>query len=72
MRRLKITEQYACDTENEAHEEISKFKAEQDEKGYVLEKAGCTYKTKKAKGEVIGEAWIVDVTKTYGGVWDEF
>ena len=52
MRRLKITEQYACDTENEAHEEISKFKTEQDEKGYVLEKAGCTYKTKKPKGEV--------------------
>ena len=72
MRVLKVSEQYACDTENEARDAIDHFKEQQDEKGYVLGKAGYTYKTKKAKGEIIGEQWIVDVTKVYGGVWDEF
>ena len=31
-----------------------------------------TYKTKKAKGEIIGEVWVCKITKILGGVWDDY
>ena len=30
------------------------------------------YKTKKAKGEIIGEVWVCKITKILGGVWDDY
>lgn len=71
MMLLKVSEQYACDTEDEAREMIDKFKDGQDEGNYTLGKAGYTYKTKKAKGEIIAEKWVLDVTKIFGGIWDD-
>lgn len=68
---LKVSEQYKCDSEDLAKRTIDEFKEQQTEKGYTLSKAGYTYKTKKSKGEVIVECWVVDVTMTYGGVWDD-
>ena len=71
MRILKQTEEYRADTEEEAKEIMEKFRAEAPAKGYTLGASGYTYKTKKAKGEIIDEAWVVKVVKIIGGVWDE-
>lgn len=71
MKRLKITEEYRAYTEEEAINTIAKARALQEEGGYVLGANGYKYKTKKSKGQIIGEAWVVTMTKIYGDVWDE-
>ena len=43
-----------------------------EENGYVLGASGYTYKTKKAKGEIIGEVWVTSIKKVLGGVWDDY
>ena len=69
-RVLKITREIVVDTEEEAVATLDKARKEAGEKGYILEKYGHTYKTKKAKGEIIAEAYLVRYTETYGGIWD--
>ena len=71
MRILKQTEEFRADTEDEAKLVMEKFREEAKEKGYTLGASGYTYKTKKAKGEIIDEAWVVKIVKVIGGVWDE-
>ncbi len=71
MRILKQTEEYRADSEEEAIAVIESYKKDAEEKGYILGASGYTYKTKKAKGEIIDEAWVVKVTKILGGVWDD-
>jgi hypothetical protein len=71
MKILKQTEEYRTDSEEEAIAVIESYKKDSEEKGYVLGASGYTYKTKKAKGEIIDEAWVVKVTKILGGVWDD-
>ena len=70
MRLLKVTEEYCADYELEAREAIENFRKESLEKGYVLGACGFTYKDKKSRGEIIGEAWVVKVVKIYGKVWE--
>ena len=69
-RILKITKEIAVDTEEEAVKVLDNARNKANNEGYLLEKWGYTYKTKKAKGEIIAEAWLVRYTETYGGVWD--
>ena len=71
MKRLKITEEYRAYTEEEAINAIAKARALQEEGGYVLGANGYKYKTKKQKGQIVGEAWVVNIKKVIGGVWDE-
>ena len=71
MKILKQTEEYRTDSEDEAIAVIESYRKDAEEKGYVLGASGYTYKTKKAKGEIIDEAWVVKVTKILGGVWDD-
>lgn len=71
MRLLKQTEEYLTESEQEAISLIETYRQDAQEKGYVLGANGYTYKTKKAKGEIIAEVWVVKVTKILGGVWDE-
>lgn len=71
MKLLKQTEEYRTDSEEEAIHVIESYKKDAEEKGYILGASGYTYKTKKAKGEIIDEAWVVKITKVIGGVWDE-
>lgn len=71
MKILKQTEEYRTDSEEEAIAVIESYKKDAEEKGYILGASGYTYKTKKAKGEIIDEAWVVKVTKILGGVWDD-
>ena len=72
MRLIEQTEKYVADSEQEAIGLIEHFRQDAAEKGYVLGKGSYTYRTKKAKGEIIGEAWVVTIKKVLGGVWDEF
>lgn len=72
MKVLKQVEQIRVETEIEAQELIKTAKEKQNEEGFLLKKAGYEYKTKKSKGEIIGECYIVSLTKEFGGVWDEF
>ena len=71
MKLLKQTEEHRTDSEEEAIRVIESYKKDAEEKGYILGASGYTYKTKKAKGEIIDEAWVVKITKVIGGVWDE-
>ena len=72
MRLIEQTEKYVVDSEEEAIKVIQNFKKDAESKGYILGKSGYDYKTKKAKGEIIGEALVVTIKKVLGGVWDEF
>ena len=55
MKILKQTEEYRTDSEEEAIAVIESYKKDAEEKGYILGASGYTYKTKKAKGEIIAE-----------------
>lgn len=71
MKKLKVTEEFRAYTEEEAIDAINKARAQQEVGGYILGANGYKYKTKKAKGEIIAEAWIVSMTKIFDEVWDE-
>lgn len=70
MRLYKVTEEYVADSEQEAISLIESYRKDAQDKGYTLGACGYTYKTKKAKGEIIGEIWITKITKILGGIWD--
>lgn len=69
MIRIKTTEEYRVDTENEAKAEMEKFRQGQAEGGYILSFCGYTYKEKKLKGEVIDSGYLIKVIKTHNGFW---
>jgi hypothetical protein len=68
---LETTQKYRVDSEEQAKDLIEQFRAQAKEKGYVVKKAGYEYKTKKAKGEIIAEAWVVSVTQVFGELWED-
>lgn len=70
MKILKVTEEYRADSENEAKELMEHIRAKAAEEGYEVGANGYTYKNKKAKGEIIDEAWVVKVVKSYNSVWE--
>ena len=71
MKLLKVTYEHRAYTEEEAKDAINTFRTEAKEKGYVVGAAGYTYKSKKKKGEVVAEAWVVKCVAIYNTVWDE-
>lgn len=68
---LETTQKYSVDSEVKAKDMIEAFRAQAEEKGYTVKKAGYEYKTKKAKGEIIDERWVVSVTQVFGSLWEE-
>lgn len=72
MRLIEQTEKYVVDSEEEALKVVQTFKQNAQDKGYLLGSSGYTYKSKKAKGEIIGEVWVVTIKKVLGGVWDDY
>jgi hypothetical protein len=72
MKKLKITEEFKAYTEEEAIQALNDLRANQNKEGYTLGANGYKYKTKKAKGEIIGEVWVCKITKIFGGVWDDY
>ncbi len=72
MRLIERTEKYVVDSEEEAIKLIQNAKEDATNNGYILGASGYTYKTKKAKGEIIGEVWVTSIKKVLGGVWDDY
>lgn len=70
MKKLEVTEKYRAYSEEEAKDFLEKIKAEAAANGYTVKKNGYEYKTKKAKGEIVDEAWICTCTKIYNEVWE--
>ena len=70
MRLLKSTEEYVCSSEEEAKLEMEKIRSGAGN-GYLVGSMGYTYKTKKSKGEIIGEVWILKVQKVFGEIWED-
>lgn len=70
MRLIKTTEEYIANSEAEAIAIIQNYRTDAEEKGYKLGACSYTYKTKKAKGEIIDECWVTKITKILGGIWD--
>lgn len=71
MKLLKVTYEHRTYSEDDAKNAIIKFRAEAQEKGYKVGAAGYTYKTKKKKGVVVAEAWVVKCVAIYDEIWDE-
>lgn len=61
----KITEVYKVDTENEANSFIEEETKKASEKGYKLTKVENKYKTKKSKGEIESEWYVVTIEKNF-------
>lgn len=70
MRLLKETIELRANSEAEAKQIIEEYREQANEKGYVIGAAGYTYKTKKSKGEIIGEAWICKIVMQFGEIWE--
>ena len=60
--RMKTTDVWQVDTEEEAMEMIEEAKDKQTEGGYTLTKSGYVVKTKKSKGEIT-DMWMVVTTE---------
>ena len=56
--------------EIDSFEEMEKIRSGAGD-GYLVGSMGYTYKTKKSKGEIIGEVWILKVQKIYGEIWED-
>ena len=68
---LETTTKYRAESETQAKEMIEQIRNEASTKGYIVKKAGFEYKTKKAKGEIVAEAWVVSVTQIFGDIWED-
>ena len=52
------------------HLEIEDYRKDAREKGFTIGSAGYIYKTKKAKGEIIGELFLTKISLVYGELWE--
>ena len=71
MRTYKDTIEIICFTEEEAKQVIESYRQNAKEKGFTIGSAGYTYKTKKSKGELIGELWLTKISMIFGDLWEE-
>lgn len=70
MKLLTMTTEHRAYTEDEAKDAINDFREKAKAEGYIVKSAGFTYKTKKSKGEIVGEAWIVKCVAIYNDIWE--
>lgn len=71
MTLYKKTEELITLSENEAKETIETYRQKAREEGFQITAAGYTYKTKKAKGQIIDEVFLVKIQMTYCSLWGE-
>lgn len=62
---MKETKTYRVDTENEAIQMIEDYREKAKSEPYEVNKAGYVKKSKKQKGEIIDEYFIVDISFLY-------
>lgn len=70
MKLLKTTIEARAYSEEEAKNFIDEFRVNAAHDNYTVGANGYTYKTKKAKGEIVDEAWIVKCVKIHDEIWD--
>lgn len=63
--KMKETEVYRVDNEEEAVQMINEYKDRQLTEAYTLTKSGYVLKTKKSKGEIIDTWAVVTIEKTF-------
>lgn len=71
MRLLKETKEFKAETEAEAKAIVEKFQADGLEKGFSVIKWSADYKTKKSKGEIIADGWLLKITIGISDFWEE-
>lgn len=71
MRLYKETIEQICSTEEEAKNLIEEYRTQARQKGYTIGSASYTYKTKKAKGEIVDSRYLTKITCIYSDLWDE-
>lgn len=71
MRLLKETKEFKAETEAEAKAIVEKFQADGLEKGFSVIKWSADYKTKKSKGEIIADGWLLKITIGINDFWEE-
>ena len=69
MMMLKVTEEWRCDSKNEAEAFIKAQREKGSENNYDVLKAGYVHKEKKSKGEIIDSCEVVTIVKEYATVW---
>lgn len=62
---LRDTVMIKVPTEEQAVQLIEEFKQKQGEEGYIISKSGYVLKTKKAKGEIVDQWYVVTCQKDY-------
>lgn len=70
MKVLKETIELRAYSEQEARDYIDTFRTKAGVDGYIAGAASFTYKTKKKKGEVVSDGYLVKVTKIFNDFWD--
>ena len=70
MIKLKSTEEWRVNTEDEAKTAMENFRQSAATEGYEISSIGYTFKQKKAKGDIIDEAYVIKVVKKYASVFD--
>lgn len=70
MLRLEVTEKWRVESQEEAEAFIKASREAGPKEGYDLTKASYTHKEKTAKGEVVDECEVVQLTKVYNTVWN--
>lgn len=68
---LKEIKSYRFDTEEEVTTFLEELKVEAETKGYQIGSYKSTKKVKKAKGEIIAECTVLDVTFIYADLWED-
>lgn len=68
---LEITQKIKAHSESAAQKIVDAFREESSEKGYSIKKASIDHRTKKSKGEIIDELWLVTITQVFGELWEE-
>lgn len=61
VQKIKETISWRVNDESEAIELIEDYKAKQFTDGYTVNKSGYVLKTKKSKGEIIDQYYIVSI-----------
>ena len=71
MRTYKEATEIICFSEEEAKQVIENYREDAKKKGFTVGSAGYTYKTKKSKGEIVGEIWLTKIVLIFGDLWEE-
>ncbi len=64
------TVKISANDESKAKNIIEEYRERAKSDGSIIKKAGYEYKTKKSKGEIIAEVWVVTITQVFGDVWE--